>query len=106
MAWWPATHGETGPARSGGRLTARVPRACSGRRGGASAGGSPVDAARQGARLQHHRYEVATPRKESVGGTHRGGRATVGWRGATGAAAFQWRAALAGWRRPRGRSCG
>jgi hypothetical protein len=35
-----------------GTVTAR--RACSGWRGGALAGGSLVDGARQGARLQHH----------------------------------------------------
>jgi hypothetical protein len=60
----------------------------------------------QGLGLEDHDYATDAPGKESGGGAHRGGRAVVGWRGAASAAAFWWRAAPAGWRRPRGRSCG
>jgi hypothetical protein len=56
----------------------------------------------QGLGVEHHDYAVDAPSKESGGGTHRRGRASVGWRGAAGAAAFRWRAAPTGRRWPRG----
>jgi hypothetical protein len=44
--------------------------------------------------------------KKIRGGAHRGGRVSGGWWGAAGVAAFQWRAASMGWRRPQGQSYG
>jgi hypothetical protein len=100
VAWRPTTHGRSRPnpavltaCGAGATHWARSPRdVCPGRRGGASADGSPAAHLPLGQGRGHEGGGRGAPGKVGNGVAHRGGRASVGWRGETDAATFRrWR---------------